>query len=183
MQNQRNPRSPQILSVRPMVRADIEAIRQPSKRAQITKLRDSHHTVARLFASGLKNIEVAQATGYSIARISILRNTPAMDDLVARYRSEETEAWREKRDEYYENIHAAGAKAWRQINDILDQADEEDTPLPIQRLLAIADSSADRVGYSKKSTQVNVNIDFAARLEKAITRSAEVRLIDRQLDD
>jgi len=166
-----------------MVPADIEALRQPSARVVIQKIRDSHHSVARLFASGMRNQEVAEAVGYSQTRISLLRSTPAMVELVERYRADETSAWRKERDEYYHNIHAAGSKAWRQINDQLDAADEADEPLPLQRLLAIADSSADRIGYNKKSTTLNINVDFAARLEQAIARSATIKTIERQLDD
>jgi outer membrane receptor for Fe3+-dicitrate len=183
MIEQRNARSPRILSIRPMTSADIESLRQPSARHVIAKIRDSHHTVARLFASGMRNHEVAAAVGYSQTRISLLRSSPAMVELVERYRADETTAWKETRDEYYSTIHAAGAKAWRQINDQLDAADEADEPLPLQRLLAIADSSADRVGYNKKSTTVNINVDFASRLEQAIARSAKVKLIDNQLED
>ena len=166
-----------------MTTADIESLRKPSARVVIAKLRDSHHTMARLFASGLSNNEVAEHTGYSVTRTSLLRNTPMMVELIEKYRGSETEAWREQRDEYYRNIHSAGSKAWRQINDQLDAADENDEPLPLQRLLSIADSSADRIGYNKKSTTVNINVDFASKLEDAIKRSAKVRMIDNQLED
>jgi hypothetical protein len=166
-----------------MTVADLESLRKPSAKVVIAKIRDSHHTIARLFASGMKNREVAAAAGYSETRVSLLRNTPMMDELVEKYRGTETEAWREQRDEYYANIHSAGAKAWRQINDQLDAADENDEPLPIARLLSIADSSADRIGYNKKSTTLNINVDFAAKLEQAIARSHKVRMIENQLDD
>jgi len=183
MQIQRNPRAAKIISIRPIVEADLEQLRKPSGKVVIARIRDSHHTIARLFASGMKNREVAESVGYSETRISLLRNTPMMDELVEKYRGTETEAWREKRDEYYASIHAAGAKAWRQINEQLDDADENNEPLPIRNLLSIADSSADRIGYNKKSTTVNINVDFAAKLEQAIARSSKVRIIENQLDD
>ena len=56
MNIQRNPRSPVIRDIRPMTRADLESLRQPSARMRIAKLRDQHHIMARLFVSGLSKI-------------------------------------------------------------------------------------------------------------------------------
>ena len=50
----------------------------------------------------------------------------------------------------------------------------------LKTLLAVADSSADRVGYHKRSTKENINVDFAARLEAAITRSRSVKVIEHE---
>jgi hypothetical protein len=36
----------------------------------------------------------------------------------------------------------------------------------------------DRFGYGKRQTNVNVNVDFAKRLEAAITRSTRREIID-----
>ena len=169
---QRNPASPYIQSVRSMVRGDIEALRQLSARPRIAKLRDSHHIMARLIVSGLTVTEIAEETGYSVSRVSLLKNSPAMVELCDRYRADDHGAWKRSRDERYESILAAGTKAWRKINDVLD-ADEE---LPVTTLLKIADSSSDRVGYHRKSTKENINIDFAARLEAAISRSRIIEI-------
>ena len=166
MNPQRNPNTPYIKAVRPMVREDLEALRTPSARVRIAKLRDSHHIMARLIVSGLSLAEIAAETGYSICRVSTLKGSPAMIELCARYRADEDETWKGRRDERYESILAAGTKAWRQINDALD----EDDPLPVATLLKIADSSSDRVGYHRKSTKENLNFDFAARLEQAIEK-------------
>ena len=167
----RNHGTPYIRSVRPMVRADVESLRAPSSRERISKLRDSHHIVARLAVSGLTNIAIAAETGYSIVRISQLLGAPAMQELMARYRADDNDSWRKSRDATYEFIHSAGLKAWRQINDALD---DEENPVAMAHLLKIADSSSDRVGYHRKSTKENINIDFAARLEAAIVRSQKV---------
>ena len=177
MKAQRNPNSPVIRSVRPMIRADLELLRQPSARSRITKLRDSHHIMARLFVSGLTNAEVASETGYTIARVSVLRNSPAMEELVAKYRADDHDEWRKHRDGTYEYMHRVRMKAVRLIEDALD----EDEVKP-EFALKVFDSMADRTEYHRKSTKENVNIDFAARLEVAIARS--VRVIDaNRLDD
>jgi DNA-binding CsgD family transcriptional regulator len=173
MKIQRSPASPYIKAVRPMVRTDIESLRQPSARVRISKLRDSHHIMARLIVSGLSTAEIAAETGYSQARVSILRSAPAMVELCERYRGDDHDEWRKSRDATYEYIHAAGIKAWRQINDALE---DEEEPLPISTLLKIADSSSDRVGYHRKSTKENINVDFAAKLELAISRSKMIEI-------
>ena len=169
MKVQRNANSPVIRSVRPMVRADLELLRQPSARARIAKLRDSHHIMARLFVSGLTLAEVASETGYSIARVSVLRNSPAMQELIAKYRDDDHDEWRKHRDGTYEYMHRVRMKAVRLIEDALD----EDEVKP-EFALKVFDSMADRTEYHRKSTKENINIDFAARLELAISRSARV---------
>lgn len=169
MKAQRHPNSPVIRSVRPMVRADLELLRQPSARARIAKLRDSHHIMARLFVSGLTNAEVAAETGYTISRVSVLRGSPAMEELIAKYRADDHDEWRKHRDGTYEYMHRVRMKAVRLIEDALD----EDEVKP-EFALKVFDSMADRTEYHRKSTKENINIDFAARLEVAIARSTRV---------
>lgn len=181
MNTQRNPKTPYIKSVRSMVKADIEYLRQPSARVRIAKLSDTHHIIARLIVSGLTLTEIAAETGYSITRISILKQAPAMQELIARYRADDHDQWKEKRDNYYAYVESAGKKSWRKIIEKLDADDENEvSEIPFRDLLKIADSSADRVGYHRKSTKENINIDFAARLEAAITKSNSVKLIDHE---
>ena len=173
----RKPNSPVIRDIRPMTRADLESLRQPSARTRIAKLRDQHHIMARLFVSGLTNAEVAAETGYTIARVSVLRNSPAMMELVERYRADDHDEWRKSRDATYEYMHRIRVKGLRIIEDALE--DEEVKP---EFALKVFDSMADRTEYHRKSTKENINIDFAARLEVAIARSA--RVIDaNRLDD
>ena len=174
---QRRPNSPVIRSVRPMVREDLESLRQPSARVRISKLRDQHHIMARLFVSGLSNEVIAGETGYSISRVAILRNSPAMQELVAKYRADDHDEWRKSRDATYEYMHRIRLKGLRLIEDALE--DEECKP---EFALKVFDSMADRTEYHRKSTKENINVDFAARLEIAINRST--RIIDaNRVDD
>jgi len=172
---QRKPNSPYIKAVRPMVKSDIESLRQPSARTRIAKLRDSHHVMARLIVSGLSLAEIAAETGYSITRVSVLRSSPAMQELVERYRADDHDEWRKSRDATYEYMHRTRIKSLRIIEDALDEDDVSPT-----FALKVFDSVADRTNYHRKSTKENINIDFATRLETAITRSREVKLIDHE---
>lgn len=181
MQIQRNPNSFRLKSVRPLERSDLAFLQQKSARPSIQHLRDSHHIVARLLASGLSMTEIARQSGRSISNISLLASSPAMQELVAQYRAKEDDSWKTSRDEYYDLIFSNGIKAARQIGDQLDMADEsEGTLIPINRLLAITADSSDRVGYSKKSTTLNVNVDFASKLEAARRRS--IAVLDLQVE-
>lgn len=166
--------SPRISAVGPLERSDLAFLQQKSIGSTIQKLRDSHHIVARLLATGLPQTEIAARTGYSQSRISLLGADPSVRELVEHYRSLATAAWLEAQDEYYTYIYSNGLKAQRMISDTLDEADATNTPIPVNRLLAIAADSADRVGYTKKSTTFNVNVDFAAKLEAARKRSSQV---------
>lgn len=181
MQRQRDPQSFRLKSIRPLERADLAFLQEKSARPTIQHLRDSHHIVARLLASGLSHTEIARQCGRSINNVSILSTSPAMQELVAQYRAKEDESWKATRDEYYDLIFSNGIKAARQIGDQLDSADDPSTPpIPINRLLAITADSSDRVGYSKKSTTLNVNVDFAAKLEAARRRS--IAVLDLQVE-
>ena len=167
--------SPRILGCRPMTEADLESLRLPPQRHdRVKNLRDSHHNVARLMASGMSNTEIALATGYTTQRIGRFRNDPSMVELVASYRAMITEDWLENQDHLAVLAVKNMVAAERQLSDKLDAADEAGELLPTRELLAIAADRMDRFGYGKKSMNVNVNVDFAAKLEAAIARSKKV---------
>lgn len=167
-----------VLSVRPLTREDLGALAVPAPRIDIKAIRESHHAVARLLVSGLTNIAVAERTGYSLNRITQLRGSPAFQELMATYRGKVDETWLASHDEVYSTIGRATAKAWRQVEEQLDDADETNEKLPLKTLLAVAADGSDRVGYMKRSTNLNANIDFAKHLEAAIRRSKEPKIID-----
>src|SRR5690348_2312937 len=177
MKPQRNLRGnlpAKILEVRPLVEADLEYLRQPSATARDARLKDSHHQVARLLATGLKLWEVAERTGYSYARVMTLSVDPSVQELVANYRSMVSDSWRESIDELQRTAVSNMTKAERMLADKLDAADEAGETLPTRELLAITSDRMDRFGYGKKNMNLNVNVDFAAKLEAAIARTRKV---------
>lgn len=174
MNTQRNPNSPRVLSIRPLTREDLDALRQRSARPALKSLTDSHHAIARLFASGLRLDAIAEQTGYSIARLSILRHDPSMAELIARYRASEDESWRASRDELHSTLHRIAAKGARQVEEHLDEAEASGEKIPIQRLLAVTADAMDRVGYMKRSATLNANVDMAKKLEEAIRRQKTI---------
>lgn len=172
----RNHQTPYVIRVEPLTPEHMLALRDRSAAAgRLQKLRDSHHNVCRLAALGLGTAEIAARTGYSTARISqLLNNNPAVQDLIAQYRADVDQSWKDSVGEYSALGMSNMMKAERQIADHLDRADEADEPLPIRELISIARDAADRFGYGKKTTNLNINVDFAARLEAARRRSTKV---------
>lgn len=137
------------------------------------KLRDSHHMVARLTAAGNRPGEVASLTGYSRERITSLLSSPAMEELVAQYRLKVDESFVENQDTFFALATQNMLAAERHIADAIAEAEDAGELIPIRTALAISRDAADRFGYPKKTHQTNVNIDFAAQLEKAIARSGK----------
>lgn len=171
---------------RPAKRPSIDAVRELTReevasqpRAQVPvvlRLRDTHHMVARLFASGLRPWQVAEKTGYSLARVSTLSGDPAFKELVASYRDSVNEEWRQSVDEYFESAIAVRTTSLRLIRDKLEEAEPGD--IPLNQLVAIHADTADRTGYPKRKESINLNIDFAERLDRAVKRSSQAKVIE-----
>ena len=161
-----------ILTVSPLTEADLPALREKAAPiARLTALRDSHHAVARLMASGLNNVQIADSLGHSLASLSRWRSDPAMQDLVAHYRTLVTEEWLNEVDQISKMSVSAIAKGLRTIHDHFDDADDRGELVPMNRALSVVSDLMDRFGYGKKSSTTNVNVNYAAELEAAIARS------------
>ncbi|TXH43040.1 MAG: hypothetical protein E6Q97_34855 [Desulfurellales bacterium] len=166
--------------VRELTRPDLELLKE--KRAAIPtiqSIKDSHHRVARLCAMGLRTGDIVEQSGYGYGRLSVLRKDPAFLDLVESYRREINASAREQVDEYHAMLVENMVRAERMLADKLEEAEAEGSTLPTRDLIAIARDAADRTGYGKKNTTVNVNVDFAAKLEAARQRSARVITVAR----
>lgn len=165
----------EITDVRSLTRADLAVLAEPRPTNSIQTLRDTHHRIARAVAAGLRNAEVAEMTGYSITRISILRQDPAFIELVAHYRGLITAEYVREADPVIGFLKDNALKAAAMLSDKLDHAMEQNEFLPTRDLLGIAELGFDRTGYGKVNKNVNINVDFAAQLEAARKRSAAVR--------
>lgn len=77
--------------VRDVAEADLALMAvQPlgSTSPAIKRITDRHHALARLLATGTSEAEAALITGLSLSRVSILKNSPAFQELQALYQSE-----------------------------------------------------------------------------------------------
>lgn len=160
---------------RPLTRADVNTL-AASGRADMTtpmRLRASHHNVARLVAAGVRNNIIAEQTGYTSARVEQLKKSPAFQELMANYKAMLDGEYVEEADAYFKLAFNNMVAAERHIADHLADADELGELVPIKTALAISRDAADRFGYGKRQTNLNVNVDFAAKLEDAIRRSGK----------
>lgn len=158
----------------PLAAADLGKLREPRFVGTTPqKLRDSHHMIARLSAMGLREFKIAEQTGYSRVRVQQLLDSPAMKELVARYREKVDETFVENVDEYFVAATSNMLVAERMIADQLAEADESGELPSLRTLDAISQGRADRFGYGKKTQNLNINVDFASQLERAIQRSGK----------
>jgi len=143
------------------------------KRPVILRLRDTHHMMARLFAAGLRPGQVAARMGYSLSRVSVLQGAPQFQDLVAAYREEVDGRYREAvtdlLSEYTEITVRNGVMAARLTHDTLEEAEPGD--IALKDLTAISAHTADRYGFGKQRTNVNVNVGIADALDRCVERS------------
>ncbi len=164
--------APRVLS-----RDDLSILKEKRHaKPVIQRLRDPHHRLARFLAMGHNNTVAAQLSGYSINRVAMFLQDPAFQQLVSEYRGMVNESFKEQIDEFMALSVSNMIKAERQVAEHFDKSDEEGELLPLSKLDTISQGRMDRFGYGKKQTNLNVNVDFAAQLEKARQRSG--RIID-----
>lgn len=127
-------------------------IENPSREVStpsIQKLKQSHHTLARLLAEGTTQVEAAAITGYSLSRISVLKLDPAFCELMEYYSTQQKEI--------YLNVHqrlaSLGLDALEELHDRLN--DPSQTPMSNKELQDLVALSFDRAGYGPRSTKVN----------------------------
>jgi hypothetical protein len=169
----------QITGVRELTKADLPRLLEPRAKAHVVqKLKDSHHHLAKLFAAGLDVKQVAIRTGYSYHRVKYHHQSPAFQQLIAEYRAMVNEQWLNSLDDYWEIATGNMVRAELQLADKLGEAEEAGETLPVRDLIAISRDAADRFGYGKRNTQVNVNADFASMLDRAIKRSGSLKAIE-----
>lgn len=171
----------ELSEIRSLDRAELSVLLEERPRTPIQSLRDTHHRIARAVATGLKPIEIATLCGISIGRLGTLKLDPAFIDLVAHYRGAVTAEFVRQTDSYLEMATGNMLKAEAMLSDKLDAAMENNEFLPTRDLIAISRDAADRFGYGKRQTNLNVNADFAAMLEAARSRSSKARDITPQV--
>jgi len=136
----------------------------------IKKITERHHAVARALAGGLRPGEVAIATGYDPARISILQQSPAFRELVAFYSDAKDAIFAQT----FEQISGLAKDAVMELRDRLEEKPEE---FSNGMLLELSTKMLDRSGNGPTSTQsVNINVALGSRLDAARQRARALAL-------
>jgi len=138
------------------------------------RFREAHHAIARMFAAGWTISKVSRETGYSRRRLNIMLADPAFQDLIAEKAKSFDEKVEEGADLFYDDYNKLMRRALSFVADKWDEAEDLGETPPFRELFSILKDGADRFGYSTKHVRVNVNADFAVRLDAAIDRSAKV---------
>lgn len=138
----------------------------------LKKITQRHHQVARAIAMGLKNWEIAAATGYSEVRISILKSDPMMKELIKAYTA--------KQEQIVTSLHEKLVNISLDAADVLqDRLEDKPDEITINQAMAMIELTADRTGYGPASTQNhNHNIGVADRLEQARNRAKAQRQLE-----
>ena len=168
------PQTPIITNIREVARSDLSHLTEKRAPGYVQTLRDNHHRIARALASGLSNVQVAATCGIAVNSVSRFKADPTCAELIAHYRGVITSEWAQE-DTVIEFLRSNALKAQAMLSDKLDEAAEKNEFLPTRDLLGIAELGLDRTGYGKVNKNLNVNVDFAAKLEAARTRADAAR--------
>lgn len=166
----RRPREVIAEVVRPLEESDLALleVERGTRPPNIKQLRDSHHALARVLASGAHPAEASLVTGYSLSRISILQSDPTFRELLEFYRT--------AKDEIFADVMGRmSALQLEAMSALLERMHDNPEQFSPAMLVEVAKTFADRTGYgpSSKSTNVNLNLDIATKLERARQRVIE----------
>lgn len=153
---------------------DVPAGSQPG---DLKKIRERHHALARYVASGMQNGIIAQLVGLTEQYVSTLLAAPAMQQLIAYYRSNHINATQAVSD----RLKHVALKAVDELEVRLD-----DGELDSNALLSMAKLGLDRSGHgpSSKVTAVTEHhlIDHAelARLNREARKDSAEHILNAQ---
>lgn len=135
----------------------------------IKKLRERHHALARMLASGVAPSEAAIMCNYSVSRISILQEDPSFKELLNHYR--------EGAKERYFDGHSAMAELHVDaIEELRERLEEDSASFSHGQLMELAKMTADRTGLGPSTkTEVDVKIGLADKLAAGRQRVAAMR--------
>ena len=142
-----------------------QAVEAPS----LQRITERHHSLAKHLASGLSEGEAAAATGLSGPRVSVLKASPAFQELLALYRAN-------AQAQYAEMHGRLAGIATDALVELQNRLEDEPEKLGPTVLLELVKLGADRTGFgptAKQETTINVNL--SERLEAARLRARELR--------
>lgn len=142
-----------------------------SQAPALKRLSERHHALARTLAAGTGESEAAIICGYSLSRVSILKDDPAFKELLAFYRDDVNRQYAD----FHEELAGLSKDATAELRVRLEEDMEaEEKKISLGQLIELTKLGADRTGFGPQSntTNLNVNVDLADRLQRARERVA-----------
>jgi hypothetical protein len=136
----------------------------------VERYRESHHAVANMIAAGMTDSMIRRKTGISYRRLTLLKQSPSFQELIALKAQRVQELFDQNLDTYLDLGIGNMIRAEAMISDHLDASDESGELLPVGVLDRISQGRADRFGYSKHAV-LHHDHSFADQLERAVQRS------------
>ena len=157
----------------------VEELLRPTRIVpHLQSIKETHHNLARILATGATRTEAAEQAGFTISRVSTLMADPTFKELVEGYRVRATEIHEEE----FRGARKMAAKVVTQITrmiadevEIADNQDNrslDDKPIiPLGRLESLLQTLGDRTILPKQSVNVQVDGDsLAERMAAARAR-------------
>lgn len=173
--NGRASRLESAVQVRELDATDVALLSEERgiKPPPLKRLSERHHALARCLASGMEDGDAAITCGYVTSRVSILRADPAFQELLAFYRQDVNSK--------YLDMHGVLAglslDAAMELRERLEaEMQSDDKTISFGQLSELVKLGADRTGFGPQSSQLNVNVDLAGRLEAARKRVEQRRI-------
>lgn len=140
-----------------------------SRNPDLKVIRHTHHRLAQLLAGGMKDGLAAKLSNYSVARVAILKQSPAFQELLAHYASIRDDSFAEFTD-VAANLNM---DMLSRLQEILDESPEK---LQIGHILEAIKLLSDRTGHApiNKSVNLNVAADMGDRMNAARERLRKV---------
>lgn len=130
----------------------------------LQKIGFAHHSLAKLLAEGRTNAECSLITGKSPSRISILKNDPAVAELIEYYKTQ-AEA-------IYINVHERLATlGLSSIEELHSRLDENPDAFSARELMELAALGFDRSGYGPSSKVQHEHAHFLKPTDVARIKS------------
>lgn len=168
--------------VRDLDEMDIQQLQDTrigSAAANLTKLRSSHHNLARILASGIKQVEAASLTGYSQSRISILKNDPAFKELMQFYATKAAET----HENMIKRVASLGTDAMDMLQDRLDEMPESFTNSQLMELLKTCADRSNAPPVSKQISQTEsrtVDVTVVRQIKEVIANTQNGQIISKE---
>jgi len=143
----------------------------------VKKMRDRHHSIARMIALGIPNTQIGAVLNISSNRISTLISNPAFAELVSFYRAEAGTEFRDMIARFTD----LGLEISGELLSRIDASPESFSAGELRELLKVV---ADRAGFSpvQKKMEISGRIpdEVMARVKTAAEAREEIREIGSQ---